>query len=197
MVRPRRLAAMAWYFGTAVCAICVSGCGSQNPAAPPPVTAPPTTVGPATLADLSASVASREAGRLLNCREDVTAQVMLTNRAASAVAVTGVLGTSRTVSGGCEEIPEHTYAPSARLVGPGQTVVIMDRALYAGGSGCCAPGDACDGRYTCTVEERFTALTTPGPVPAGSFAYQVNFLNCTACSSVRASGRGAPAPPAR
>lgn len=129
---------------------------------------------------------------MINCREDVTAQVALTNRAASAVAATGVRRTTRVVSGGCGNTPDFVYARTPQLAGAGRTTVVMDEPLYIGGSGCCTRGSFCDGRTTCAIEQGFTALTTPGSVAAGSFTYQVNFLNCGECSQVSAAGRSAP-----
>jgi hypothetical protein len=160
------------------------GCGGSSPAGPAETPTPAPTPSTATLAELSAAVSSREAGRTLNCREDVTAQITLTNRSASAVVVTGVVHSSIGVSGGCEGVPDFTFRPSVTFVGPGQTLTIFDRGLYGGASGCCSPGSPCDGRSTCGIEESFKVETLPGVVAAGAFRYQVNFRECEACSDL-------------
>lgn len=164
-----------------------AACGIRNPTAAPSPTPPPTTLAPGTVADLSASVTSPQAGHLLNCRNDVIAQVTLTNRVASGVAATGVRKTTRSVSGGCMAGTDFTYGIVPIGLGPGESAVVMDRPLYTGGSGCCTEAGACDGRFTCGIEQALTVLTTLGEVPAGTFTYDVNFLNCAACSATAAA----------
>jgi hypothetical protein len=75
-------------------------------------------------------------------------------------------------------------------------VVVMNRALYSGGSGCCATGSACDGSNTCGIQEAFTVITTVGEVDAGSFSYQVNFLSCNMCAAATAAAGMRCSPPA-
>jgi hypothetical protein len=181
--RLAQAAAAAWLLGV------LGGCGSPTSttvsvASPPP---PSTTLPAARLADLSASVASPQSGRTLNCREDAVAQVTLTNRGTNAVAVTGVRRTTRVLSGGCGASADFTYARLPSLVGPGRATLVMEEPLYTGGVGCCTSGAGCDGRFTCAIEHSFTVLTGTGGVAAGSFGYQVNFLNCGGCSSLSAA----------
>jgi hypothetical protein len=164
-------------------------CHTGPPSAPTP-TPPPTTLAPATLADLSASSGSPQGGKQINCKTDVIAQVSLANHSSSGgVSVSGVRKTTQGLSGGCSVgSSSFTYATAPIGVGPGETVVVMNRALYSGGSGCCATGSACDGSSTCGIQEAFTVLTTVGEVDAGSFSYQVNFLSCNMCASTTAAG---------
>ena len=150
------------------------------------------------MADLSASTASPQAGKQINCRTDVIAQVTLANHSASGgVGVSGVRKTTQGVSGGCSVgSSSFTYGTAPIGVGPGETVVVMNRALYSGGSGCCSTGSACDGSSTCGIQESFTVLTTVGEVAAGSFSYDVNFLNCTTCAATTAAAGIRCPPPA-
>jgi hypothetical protein len=142
---------------------------------------------------LSATVASAQADRLLNCRDDVLVEVVLTNRAATSVLVTGVRRASRSVSGGCKT-SDSSYRITA-LAPPRESTVVMSGPLYTGGSGCCGFGIGCDGRSTCEFEQSLTVLTAVGDVPAGTFNYRVNFLDCVKCSSIAAvSGAQCPAP---
>jgi hypothetical protein len=165
------------------------GCGASTPTAVPPPAPPPTTLPAATLADLSAAVLSPQSGRTVNCRDAVVAQVMLTNRGRGTTTVTGVRKSARVLSGGCTSAPDYTYDVLPVLVGPGETATVMNTPLYnSNGSGCCNKGGVCDGQVTCTIEETFTALATPGNVAAGSFSYDLNFLNCNQCG-VTSTGR--------
>jgi len=172
----------------------LAGCGRSTPATPSSPSPSPTPVPvPATLADLSATVASAQADRLLNCRDDVFVQVALTNRAATSVLVTGVRRVSRTVSGGCST-SESTYHITS-LASPRVSTVVMSGPLYTGGSGCCGFGIGCDGRYTCEFEQTLTVLTALGDVPAGTFNYRVNYVDCVKCPGISAaSGIPCPAP---
>lgn len=176
-------------------ALCVTTCGGENPVAPPsPTPAPTPTPAPATLADLSASVFSVDAGHQLNCREDVHARVTLMNDAESSVLATGVRKSSRVVSGGCNAPADFTYEITPRRVEHGMNVVLM-QALYTGGSGCCQDPNACGG--TCEVEETFQVLTELGSVPAGHFGYRVTFSNCLKCGADASSSSRACAPISR
>jgi hypothetical protein len=174
-------------------------CGGGTPSGPAAsASAAPTPPPRANLSELSGSASSRESGRVINCREDVTAQVRLTNRAVSPVAVTGVRRTTRVLSGGCSAARDFVYARLPQVAGPGRTTLVMDEPLFLGGSGCCAPGGSCDGRFTCSIEDTLTILTAPGQVAAGSYVYQVNFRDCTPCAAVAAAAATPkPAPPSR
>jgi hypothetical protein len=165
-------------------------CHTGPPTAGSPPTPPPTTLAPATLADLSASSASPQAGKQINCRTDVIAQVTLANHSATGgVTVSGVRKTTQGLTGGCAVgSSSFTYGTAPLGVGPGETVVVVNRALYSGGSGCCAATSSCDGSNTCGIQETFTVLTTVGEAAAGSFSYQVNFLNCATCATTAAAG---------
>jgi hypothetical protein len=176
----------------------LAACHTGPPTAGPPPTPPPTTLAPATVADLSASAASAQAGQQINCRTDVIVQVTLANHSAGGgVSVTGVRKTTQGLSGGCSVgSSSFTYATAPIGVGPGETVVVMNRSLYSGGSGCCAAGSACDGSNTCGIQEAFTVITTVGEVAAGNFTYQVNFLNCAMCAATTAAAGIRRLPPA-
>jgi len=177
-------------------ALLFTTCGGQNPAAPPsPTPAPTPTPVPATLDDLSATVTSSDAGHDLNCRTDVHARVTLTNHAASGVLVTGVLKTSRSVSGGCTAVPDFTYTITPRLVAGNSMSVVMDRTLYSNGSGCCDDPNNCGG--SCDIEETFQVVTGIGNVPAGHFQYGIIFANCGACTMAGASSSQACRPISR
>jgi hypothetical protein len=172
--------------GLVLLALCVTTCGGQNPVAPPsPTPAPTPTPAPPTLADLSASVFSADAGRQLNCREDVHARVTLVNHAESSVLATGVRKSSRIVSGGCGAPADFTYEITPRRVGANGMNVVLMQALYTDGSGCCQDSNACGG--TCEVEETFEVLTDIGSVPAGHFQYRVVFSNCVKCGAEASS----------
>ena len=187
----------SWILVAGACLGGLAACHTGPPSAPTP-TPPPTTLVPATLADLSASAASPQAGQQISCKMDVIAQVTLVNHSATgAVSVTGVRKTTQGLSGGCSVgSSSFTYGTAPIGVGPGETVVVMNRALYSGGSGCCSTASACDGSNTCGIQESFTALTTVGEVAAGSFSYQVNFLNCTMCAATMAAAGIRCPPPA-
>ncbi len=176
----------------------LAACHTSSPTAGPTPTPPLTTLAPATLADLSASAASPQGGQQINCRTDVIAQVSLANHSASGgVSVTGVRKTTQGLSGGCTVgSASFTYATAPIGVGPGETVMVMNRALYSGGAGCCTAASSCDGSNTCGIREAFTVLTTVGEVAAGTFAYQVNFLNCTMCSATTTAAGQRCQPPA-
>jgi hypothetical protein len=176
----------------------LAACHTGPPTAPPTPTPPPTTLGPATLADLSASAASPQGGQQINCKTDVIAQVTLANHSATGgVSVTGVRKTTQGLSGGCSVGSSSFTYPTAPIgVGPGETVVVMNRSLYSGGSGCCTAASACDGSNTCGIQESFTAITTVGEVAAGSFSYQVNFLSCNTCAATTAAAGIRCPPPA-
>jgi hypothetical protein len=148
------------------------------------------------VADLSASAASAQAGKQINCRKDVIAEVTLANHSATGgVSVTGVRKTTQGLSGGCSVGSSSFTYPTAPIgVGPGETVVVMNRALYSGGSGCCTAGSACDGSNTCGIQEALTVITTLGEVAAGNFSYQVNFLDCATCAATTAAGTRCPPP---
>ncbi len=173
-------------------------CGSDTPAAPPVVT-PPTTVtvpAAATLADLSASVESSEAGHQIDCRDGLPARVALTNRARATVLITGVRRTTTVVSGDCEPGDPFVYPANLGSVGPGSTGVVLDRIIYSNGSGCCFDPARCGGK--CEFETRFDVFTAVGVVPAGSFRFRVKFSErCGACASsggVRELCRARPGP---
>ncbi|HWW94702.1 MAG TPA: hypothetical protein VN375_15140 [Vicinamibacteria bacterium] len=167
----------------------LAACNTSSTTAGPTPTPPPTTLAPATLADLSASTASAQSGQQINCRADVIAQVTLANHSAGGgVSVSGVRKTTQGLAGGCSVgSSSFTYTTAPIGVGPGETVVVMNRSLYSGGSGCCAAASSCDGSSTCGIQESFTVVTTVGEVAAGSFSYQVNFQNCAMCSATMAA----------
>jgi hypothetical protein len=149
------------------------------------------------VADLSGSAASPQAGQQINCKTDVVAQVTLANHSGSGgVSVTGVRKTTQAVSGGCAAgSTSFTYGTAPIGIGPGETVTVMNRSLYTGGSGCCTAASSCDGSNTCGIQESFTVITTVGEVAAGSFSYQVNFLNCNMCTvAMTAAGMRCPPP---
>jgi len=166
----------------------LAACGGQGPAAPPEPTPPPTTLAPATLADLSATVTSPEAGRRLSCSEDVHARLELTNRAASSVSVevSGVRKASQILSGNCSPVPDFTYSTGLRRFAPHGTTVLFDRALYSDGSGCCEDPKHCGG--SCKVQQTFQVVTNVGAVSAGAFSYTVVFSSeCNECKATVAS----------
>jgi hypothetical protein len=175
----------------------LAACHTGPPSAPTP-TPPPTTLVPATLADLSASSASPQGGQQINCKTDVVAQVTLANHSATGgVSVSGVRKTTQGLSGGCSVgSTSFTYGTAPIGVGPGEAVVVMNRALYSGGSGCCSATSSCDGSNTCGIQESFTVVTTVGEVAAGSFSYQVNFLSCNMCAAATAAAGILCLPPA-
>src|SRR5262245_40085534 len=130
---------------TIVLACGLPACGGRETpaAAPTPTPAPPPTPAPARLGDLSASVTSVEGGTRINCVHEVHARVTLANQAAISVAVTGVRMTSTIVSGHCSPAAQFTFTPAARAAPGGSSTVVLDRALFGSGSGCCgAPGCA-------------------------------------------------------
>lgn len=177
-------------------ALCLTTCGGSNPAAPPsPTPAPTSTPPPAMLNDLSASVTSVDAGHQLNCREDVHAQVTLANHGEGAALVTGVRKTAQALSDGCRPAPDFTYAITPRRVGPNSTTVVMNRALYSNGSGCCDDPNACSGG--CELQETFEVITNVGSVPAGHFAYELRFSNCDPCQMAGVSSSRACPPTSR
>jgi hypothetical protein len=179
----------------------LEGCGGSDtapttaflPSPSPTATATPPPA-PATLADLSAVVTSPQADRLINCREDVIARVSLTNSAASRVFVTGVRRSTRMPDGNCIPAGEYVH-PYGAYVPPRQTIVVLNSALFTGGSGCCRPGDVCDGRGTCSVEESLFVVTDVGELFAGHIVYRLNFLDCGPCGQAATAG-GRPCPPA-
>jgi hypothetical protein len=166
-------------------------CGRDAPTRPSPPP-PPTTLAPATLAELSAAVTSTEGGRRIGCREDVHAEVSLTNRSRSAVLVTGVRKVNSTRTQGCRPVDDFTYQVVPRLVAGGSTVTVMNTALYTGGSGCCIEPGRCGG--TCVFVETFEVATEVGLVPAGSFDYTVEFGDCIPCGA-SSSSAGQTCPP--
>lgn len=177
--------------------ILATGCGGGSPAAPPPATTlppPTTTLPPATLADLSAAVTSPEAGRKLSCRREVNVVVTLTNHAQVPVSASGVRKESRVTSGDCFPGGAYTYREGARVVGPGQTVTVMERPLYRGGSGCCSDPKNCGG--VCGFEEELFVVTSLGEVRAGTVGYRLEFgPNCEKCSdSLQAAAADCAAP---
>jgi hypothetical protein len=95
------------------------------------------------------------------------------------VLVTGVHKTSSVVSGGCTPAREFTYPVVPRVVDGSSSAVVLDRALYEGGSGCCPFPSGCSG--SCDFQETLEVVTEVGVVPAGSFRYNVTFTNCAAC----------------
>ncbi len=147
---------------------------------------------PATLADLSAAVTSPEADASLTCAQDVHARVTLTNRAATGVLVAGVSRVSGIIAGECTSAPPFTYGTLTRVVFANSTSVVMNQALYNGGSGCCL-GRGCGG--SCQILQTFQVVTELGNVPAGTFKYKVFYQGCQACSSAAAAGSRA-CPPA-
>jgi hypothetical protein len=123
------------------------------------------------------------------------ARVSLTNRSGKAVVVTGVLRKSRSLAGGCTPAADFNYTSLPRLAEASSTSVVMETALFTGGSGCCTGGGGCDGRFTCTSEDSLFVVTNLGQVPAGSFTYQVNFRDCVACAPRLAGGESLCAAP--
>lgn len=117
----------------------------------------------------------------MNCREDVHAQITLTNRSASRVLLTGVVKTGSVVSGGCTTGVEFHYSPTVAQVFTNSTTIVLDQSLYTDGSGCCPTGSSCGG--TCEFKQTFRVGTEVGEVPAGSFNYKVNFSNCVTCTT--------------
>lgn len=191
---PRRSARGDWLRRLGLAVTAASGlaqCGRDTPATPPSATAPPTTLAPATVSDLSGAVTSTEGGRRIGCREDVHAEVSLTNRSQSAVLVTGVRKMSGTRTQGCVPVSDFTYQVVPRLVVGGSTATVMNTALYTGGSGCCIDPGRCGG--TCVFVETFEVVTEVGAVPAGSFDYTVQFGDCVTCGASSSSvGRACP-----
>jgi hypothetical protein len=167
--------------GAAVLVLGLGGCG-KDPTSSGVPTPPPSTAAPATLADLAATLTSPEAGRTLNCREDVHAQITLTNRSASRVLLTGVVKASSVVSGGCTTGGEFHYTPAVAQVFTNSTTIVLDQALYNNGTGCCTAGSSCSGG-TCEFQETFRVGTEVGEVPAGSIRYKVTFSGCVICST--------------
>jgi hypothetical protein len=171
-----------------------AGCGGNTPTptavapTPAPTPVPTPTPSPATLSDLSATVTSPQSEALINCADDVFARVTVTNRSQSSVVVTGIRDSSGVLRGLCRVGADFTYRPSVSLAGPGQTVV-MNQSMFTGGSGCCPNTQSCFGA-TCKFEERMTVITALGEVPAGSFAYFINFIGCGICGSPSATAVG-------
>ncbi len=165
-----------------ILALALSSCGGA-PTAPPIATPAPTPVPtptppPATLADLTATVTSPESHHTINCRQDLHATVAITNRALSDVSVVGVKMTSHAYDG-CGAPEPFTYRPLRHVVPAGQTVVVLDQALFTDGSGCCYKASTCSG--TCSFEEVFVVKTSIGDVEAGAFGYRIRFEECLTC----------------
>jgi hypothetical protein len=164
----------------------LNGCGGTSPSAPatpPPTTTPPTTtLAPATLADLSATVTSPQAGRKINCRNETFVTVTLTNRALGGIRVSGVRKVGRSTDG-CFPAPEFTYRAGVRSApGGGAATVVLERNLYNEGSGCCSVKGQCSG--TCSFDEHFYVVTDAGEVDAGGFSYRIQFdSGCPECTS--------------
>ena len=173
----------------------LAACHSSGPTSPPTPAATPPPLSVAQLSDLSASTDSPEAGKTINCRNDVVAQVTVTNHGSGSFGVVGVRKSSQVLGGGCFAAPDFTYSGAGIGIGPGESVLVMNRALYQGGSGCCTQSLGCDGMFTCTFEEDFTVITSVGGVPAGSFSYDVNFNNCSTCASASAASVNRCRPP--
>jgi hypothetical protein len=163
--------------GLAAVALGASGGGGDGT---PPATVPS---GP-TLANLSATVGSSERSANLNCTQNVTATVRVTNQNSTSVTVTGIRHADRSVSGGCRPSDPFTFQPLAGSVGAGQTVTVLSGPLYRTGSGCC--NGACNNAF-CEIQAAFTVITSLGEIPAGAFNYGVTFSGCVQC----ASGAGA------
>lgn len=153
---------------------------AKGGSSPPP---PPTTLTPpaATLSDLSATVVSPQFNMNLNCTDNVFVTVMLTNRARSSVAVTGVRSDSTVTSGGCFPSPRFVYTPLTSSVGPGSTVPLLNQPIFTGGSGCCRAGSTCSG--FCQFQQAFTVTTSVGELNAGAIGFGVTFKGCVVCSS--------------
>jgi hypothetical protein len=167
--------------------------GGSNPVAPPAATLPPPTTtlppAPAKLSDLSASVTSPQAGASVSCESDIRARVVLTNRAASSVVVTGVLLRSGVIFGRCRGDDEFTFRAQNRTMAPNTATVVLDQSLYTSGPGCCS-GQGCAG--SCRIQEGFEVITELGNVPAGAFDYTVFFQNCQPCLRAGSTGGGCP-----
>ena len=168
--------------------------GGSNPVGPPSTTLPPpptTTLppAPAKLTDLSASVTSPQAGANVSCDSEIRARVILTNRAASSVIVTGVLLRSGVVFGRCRGDDEFTYRALNRVMAPNTATVVLDQSLYSTGPGCCS-GQGCAG--SCRIQEGFEVVTELGNVPAGAFDYTLFFQNCQPCLRGGSPGGGCP-----
>lgn len=161
--------------------IAAGACGGVETPLVIPTPRPTPTPAPATLADLSATSVSPEADTAFGCRENVHGRVTIANAGGTSVAVNGVRKHTTVESGGCLPSDDFVYNEGLRFVTPHGTLVAMDGALYASGSGCCPDPDRCDGR-TCGIRDTFAVLTGLGEVPAGSFAYRVTFQNCNGCA---------------
>ena len=94
---------------------------------------PPT---PTTLADLSASVSSPQAETSINCTDDVSARVTLTNRGGTGVVVSGVRNTFGIPAGRCFGGGDFTFRPLTSIVFANSTTVILNQSLYPNGPGC-------------------------------------------------------------
>jgi hypothetical protein len=179
--------------------VALGSCGGGGNSGPSPIqptpTPPPTTLAPATLAELSASLASPQKDAKLNCRQQVKAEVKLTNRAQSRVVVDGIERVSRIASGDCTAGAPYTYGSSVGAVEGSSTATLFDGPIYTGGSGCCIGGNDCGGG-SCVIEQTFTVLTRLGRVSAGKFSYRVTFTNCSQCDSL-AGGFGCARPSTR
>lgn len=156
--------------------------GRNNPPPSPPPTAPPV----ASLSSLSATVTSPQRNSNLSCTDNVGVTVTLTNRAATAVAVTGVRHDNRVVAGGCGAANSFTFSPAVTTVGANQTATVLNTTLFSSGSGCCV--GRCTGGF-CQFGAALTVVTSVGQVPAGEFGYGVTFQGCATCPSSTANGQ--------
>jgi hypothetical protein len=180
--------------GTVVLFLGLTACG-KDPTSPLVPSPTPNAAVPATLADLSAGVTSPETGRDLNCREDVHAQVVLMNRAARFVTVTGVVQMNSVIAGGCTIPAEFTFTRHTDVF-TNTTGVVLDQALFNNGSGCCPDPNKCSGG-TCEFRAAFRVQTEVGDVPAGGFNYKVTFNGCVTCTSTTSTLGSRCAPAAR
>ena len=172
-------------------AVAAAAGGGKSPAPTPATTLPAGT----TLSQLSASVTSPQRTTNIVCTQTVNVVVTLTNRGNSSVAVTGVRHENRVVSGGCSATQPFTFNPGATVVGPNQTVTVLNSPLYSSGSGCCNASSPCNGSIFCELTAVLTVVTGLGEVPAGAFNYGVTFNRCIACSSnLGATSCSAPSP---